>query len=52
MDYIKSGPAIYEKSFAIIRAEADLSDLSADLERVLVRMIHASCRYCVLRKVL
>ena len=40
-DYIKDGNAIYERSFAIIRAEADLSRFSGTAERVVVRMIHA-----------
>jgi len=41
MDYIKDGATIYERSFATIRAEADLSDIDPDLEKVVVRMIHA-----------
>lgn len=40
-DYIKDGTSIYEKSFAIIRAEADLSRFSDDEADVAVRMIHA-----------
>ena len=40
-DYIKDGNAIYERSFAIIRAEADLSPFSAEEADVAVRMIHA-----------
>jgi precorrin-8X/cobalt-precorrin-8 methylmutase len=39
--YLRDGPAIYERSFAIIRAEADLSRFSADEAEVAVRMIHA-----------
>jgi precorrin-8X/cobalt-precorrin-8 methylmutase len=41
-DYIKDGTAIYERSFAIIRAEADLSRFSSDEADVAIRMIHAS----------
>lgn len=41
-DYIRDGAAIYEKSFATIRAEADLSGLSPDEARVAVRVIHAA----------
>lgn len=41
-DYIRDGAAIYEKSFAIIRAEADLSGLPPEEARVAVRVIHAS----------
>jgi precorrin-8X/cobalt-precorrin-8 methylmutase len=40
--YETDGAAIYERSFAIIRAEADLSRFTADEEPVVVRMIHAS----------
>ncbi|GAB96553.1 precorrin-8X methylmutase [Kineosphaera limosa NBRC 100340] len=41
-DYITDGAKIYERSFATIRAEADLSGYDADEERVAVRMIHAA----------
>ena len=40
-DYIRDGTAIYERSFAIIRAEADLARFSAEEADVAVRMIHA-----------
>lgn len=40
-DYIRDGNAIYERSFAIIRAETDLSRFSGDEADVAVRMIHA-----------
>jgi precorrin-8X/cobalt-precorrin-8 methylmutase len=41
LSYLSDGRAIYERSFAIIRAEADLSRFS-DLETdIAVRMIHA-----------
>jgi len=39
--YLRDGAAIYERSFAIIRAEADLSGFSAAEADVAVRMIHA-----------
>jgi precorrin-8X/cobalt-precorrin-8 methylmutase len=39
--YLRDGTAIYERSFAIIRAEADLSRFSAEQADVVVRMIHA-----------
>jgi precorrin-8X/cobalt-precorrin-8 methylmutase len=39
--YIREGAEIYRRSFAIIRAEADLSRFSGTAERVVVRMIHA-----------
>jgi precorrin-8X/cobalt-precorrin-8 methylmutase len=40
--YETDGAAIYQKSFAIIRAEARLSRFSPDEEPVVVRMIHAA----------
>ncbi len=40
-DYIHDGNAIYERSFAIIRAETDLSRFSTAEADVAVRMIHA-----------
>ena len=40
-DYIRDGGAIYARSFAIIRAEADLARFSPEEERVAVRIIHA-----------
>ena len=39
--YVRDGAAIYARSFATIRAEADLSGLSVAEARVAVRMIHA-----------
>jgi precorrin-8X/cobalt-precorrin-8 methylmutase len=39
--YLRDGTAIYERSFAIIRAEADLSRFSGEEADVAVRMIHA-----------
>ena len=41
IDYIRDGQEIYRNSFAIIRAEADLSAIPADLEKLAVRVIHA-----------
>ena len=40
-DYIRDGNAIYERSFAIIRSEADLSRFSEDEADLAVRMVHA-----------
>lgn len=40
-EYLRNGTAIYERSFAIIRAEADLSRFSGAETDVAVRMIHA-----------
>ncbi|HVJ78898.1 MAG TPA: precorrin-8X methylmutase [Hyphomicrobium sp.] len=40
-DYIRDGAAIYARSFAIIRAEADLAGYTSEEERVAVRIIHA-----------
>jgi precorrin-8X/cobalt-precorrin-8 methylmutase len=40
-DYLRDGAEIYRRSFATIRAEADLTRFPADVSRVVVRMIHA-----------
>jgi precorrin-8X/cobalt-precorrin-8 methylmutase len=40
-EYERDGAEIYRRSFATIRAEADLSGLPEDVARVAVRMIHA-----------
>jgi precorrin-8X/cobalt-precorrin-8 methylmutase len=39
--YLRDAAAIYERSFAIIRAEADLSGFSGEEAEVAIRMIHA-----------
>jgi precorrin-8X/cobalt-precorrin-8 methylmutase len=39
--YLRDGRAITERSFAIIRAEADLSRFSAEQAEIATRMIHA-----------
>ncbi len=41
-EYETNGAAIYEQSFATIRAEADLARFDPDEEQVAVRMIHAA----------
>ncbi len=41
-DYIRDGESIYRQSFAIIRAEADLSHFADDEAELAVRMIHAA----------
>lgn len=41
-DYLRNGAAIYARSFAIIRAEADLSRFTPEEAEVAVRMIHAA----------
>lgn len=40
-DYLRDGPEIYRRSFAMIRAEADLSGFAPDEAGVAVRLIHA-----------
>ena len=40
-DYIRDGDEIYRRSFAIIRAEADLARFTPAEERVAVRIVHA-----------
>ncbi|MFF3568806.1 precorrin-8X methylmutase [Nocardia jiangxiensis] len=39
--YLTDGAEIYRRSFATIRAEADLARFPADVAQVVVRMIHA-----------
>jgi precorrin-8X/cobalt-precorrin-8 methylmutase len=39
--YLRDGTAIYERSFAIIRAEADLARFSPEQAEIALRMIHA-----------
>lgn len=41
IDYVRDGAEIYRRSFATIRAEADLSMVPRDVEPVAVRMIHS-----------
>ncbi|ELS41158.1 precorrin isomerase [Pseudomonas syringae KCTC 12500] len=41
IDYIRDGQEIYRNSFSIIRAEARLDTIPADLEKLAVRVIHA-----------
>lgn len=50
-DYEKDGAEIYRRSFATIRAEADLSGLPEDVARVVVRMIHACGQVDLVRDV-
>jgi precorrin-8X/cobalt-precorrin-8 methylmutase len=40
-EYLRDGDAIYQRSFAIIRSETDLSRFSEDEADVVIRMIHA-----------
>ena len=40
-DHIKDPQAIYDASFAIVRAQADLSSTPSELQDVVVRLIHA-----------
>lgn len=41
LTYLRDGAAIYQRSFAIIREEADLAGFSPEEADVVVRMIHA-----------
>lgn len=41
-DYVRDATEIYRRSFATIRAEADLAHLAPDAQVVAVRMIHAT----------
>ena len=49
--YLRDGMAIYERSFAIIRAEADLSPFSPEQADIAVRMIHACGQVDVARHI-
>lgn len=49
MEYLRDAREIYRRSFAIIRAEADLSGIPADLEKLAVRIAHASGTVEVIR---
>ena len=40
-EYLRDGTAIYQRSFAIIRAETDLSRFSDEEADVVIRMVHA-----------
>lgn len=40
-DYIRNGQDIYDRSFSIIRSATDLSSIPPDMEKVVVRIIHA-----------
>lgn len=40
-EYVRDGAEIYRRSFATIRAEADLAGFPADVAQVVVRMIHS-----------
>ena len=40
-DYLRDGTAIYQRSFTIIRAEADLARFSGEEADVATRMIHS-----------
>ena len=42
LDYIKDGAEIYRRSFAMIRAESALAGIPADIEPIVVRLIHTS----------
>jgi precorrin-8X/cobalt-precorrin-8 methylmutase len=50
-DYLRDGAAIYERSFAIIRAEADLSRFTPEEAEIAVRMIHACGQVDVARSI-
>jgi precorrin-8X/cobalt-precorrin-8 methylmutase len=41
MDYLREPSAIYEKSFATIRGEADLSSIPANARDIAIRIIHS-----------
>jgi precorrin-8X/cobalt-precorrin-8 methylmutase len=49
--YLRDGAAIYERSFAIIREEADLSRFSPEEADIAVRMIHAAGQVEIARSI-
>jgi len=49
--YLRDGTAIYQRSFAIIRAEADLSRFLPEQADIAVRMIHACGQVDVARHI-
>ncbi|MDI2090930.1 precorrin-8X methylmutase [Commensalibacter oyaizuii] len=51
-NYIHDGQAIYKKSFAAIRSEADLSIFDKDQSRIVVRIIHACGRTEITKDIL
>src|SRR5580693_7623594 len=40
-DYLRDPAAIYERSFALIRAETDLSTMPSELHALALRLVHA-----------
>ena len=50
-DYLRDGAVIYERSFAMIRAEADLSRFTPGEVEIAVRMIHACGQVDVARAI-
>jgi precorrin-8X/cobalt-precorrin-8 methylmutase len=51
LEYLRDGAQIYARSFAIIRAEADLSRFSTDEAEIAVRMIHACGHVAVAERI-
>ncbi len=50
-DYLRDGATIYERSFAIIRGEADLSRFTPAEAEIAIRMIHACGQVDVVRSI-
>ena len=42
LNYVKNGAEIYRRSFAMIRAESELAGFPAEIEPIVVRLIHTS----------
>ncbi len=40
-DYLRDPDDIYKKSFSIVQAETDFSDISPDIETIITRIIHS-----------
>jgi len=50
--YLRDGAAIYRRSFAIIRAEADLARFTPEQAEIAVRMIHACGQVDIARHII
>ena len=52
IDYLRNAARIYERSFAVIRAEADLSGFSSEEAEIVVRMVHACGHVAITSRIL
>ena len=52
IDYLRNAARIYERSFAVIRAEADLSGFSSEEAEIVARMVHACGHVAITSRIL